>query len=220
MKARGLVTVALLVLAACSRPGTLLGDVFVKTPSGEVSRAARISVSAVPATEVFERDWAAAVTAYRGEIEAARQVQKAAADSLDQARLAWGQTLAARRSAGPGANRRIKIPRTSGHDRRLYKQMLEADRELFKAKNRVREVARQHDERAVSVLEKHTAQRVQTDENGHYVLAALPTGKVYVSARFTVAGQTRVWFHHVRVRVWPQRLNLTEANSGGWPFMP
>jgi hypothetical protein len=61
---------------------------------------------------------------------------------------------------------------------------------------------------------------VLTDERGHYVLAGLPTGKAYLFARFTVGSRTLVWFRPVQVRSGVQQVDLTEANSGGWPFVP
>jgi hypothetical protein len=70
------------------------------------------------------------------------------------------------------------------------------------------------------LLDRYTAQRVLTDENGHYVLAGVPRGKGYLYARFPVGERTLVWFRPVEVRGRPQQVNLTEANIGGWPFVP
>jgi hypothetical protein len=66
----------------------------------------------------------------------------------------------------------------------------------------------------------HTVQRVQTDANGHYVLAGLPAGKAILYARVSVRDLTLVWFLPVLVRPGLQRLDLIEANRGGWPFVP
>lgn len=220
MSARDLVAVTVLVLAACSRPGTLYGDIFVQARSGKVDRAARIKVLAVPATEGFDRDWASAVAAFQVEVGPVRQTRKAAADSVEEARLAWDKSLAARGTARMGASRRIKLSWLSTQDRQQWHQMLAAEDRLFKAKNRVWDIARRHDVQAMSLLDKHAAQRVLTDENGHYVLAGLPAGKAYLYARFTVGEKTLVWFRPVEVRGRPQQVDLTEANTGGWPFVP
>jgi hypothetical protein len=208
-------------LAACSRSGTLSGDIFVQTPPEEVvSRAARISVRAIPSTEAFERDWTAALAAFQAEVEPARKAQQAAAASLEEARLAWDRNLAAGRMAGTGASRRHRGPRTSARDRQLWEQLRAAERVLFQAKLRVWEVAHNHDGQADTLLAKHTAQRVQTDADGHYVLVGLPTGKAILYTRVPMRDQMLVWFVPVLVRSGMQRVDLTEANRGGWPFVP
>jgi len=220
MKARSVWAVTLLILAACSRSGTVYGDVFIPTRSGEVQRAARINVLAVPATEGFEREWAGVVAAFQEEVEPARQAQKLAADSAEAARLAWDKSLAGRGKARTAASRRIRLSWMSPQDRHLWNQMLAAEDRVFKAKSRVGEIARKHDAQATSLLDRRMAQRVLTDENGHYILAGVPAGKGYVYARFTVGDRTLVWFRPVDVGSRPQQVDLTAANSGGWPFIP
>jgi hypothetical protein len=108
----------------------------------------------------------------------------------------------------------------SSQDHHLWNQMLAAEDRLFKAKRRVGEIARKHDLQGASLLNRHMAQRVLTDENGHYILAGVPAGKGYVYARFTVGDRTLVWFHPVDVRSRPQQIDLTAATIGGWPFVP
>lgn len=206
-----------LVLGACSRTGTLYGEVSAQARPGEATRANRINVRAVLPTEAFENDWAMAVAKFRVEVAPARQSRKAAADSAEEARLAWDQALAVR---GSGANRRSNLPRTSARGRLLWEQMLGADRLSVKAKSRVWEITRKHDAQAEALLDRHTTDRVLTDENGHYVLAGLPTGKVYLYARVTVGAQTWIWFRPFEVRTGAQRVDLTDANRGGWPFVP
>src|SRR5574341_293032 len=196
MKAKAVCAVTFLILAACSRSGTVYGDVFIPAHSGEVQRAARINVLAVPATEGFEREWSGVLAVFQEEVEPARQAQKVAADSAEAAKLAWDKSLAGRAKVRTAENR------------------------LFKAKSRVKEIARKHDAQATSLLDRHMAQRVLTDENGHYILAGVPAGKAYVYARFTVGDRTLVWFRPVHVRSRPQQVDLTAANSGGWPFVP
>jgi len=185
-----------------------------------VSRAARINVLAVPATETFERDWAAAVAAFQVEVGPARQARKAAADSAEEARLVWDRSLAARGTARTGTSRRTRLSRMSTQDRHVWNQVLAAEDRLFKAKSRVWNIARRHDLQAMSLLDKHAVQRVLTDESGHFVLATLPAGKAYLHARFTVGERTLVWFRPVEVRGRPRQVDLTEANIGGWPFVP
>jgi hypothetical protein len=219
IRAGGLVAVAVLGLAACSRSGTVYGDIVVQTRPGKVDRAARINVLGVPATQGFERDWASAVAAFQVEIGPARQAWKAAADSAEEARLAWDKSLAARGGARPGTSRRSRRG-MSAQERHLWNQMRAAEDRVFKAKSRMWETARRHDALAVALLQKHTEQRVLTDENGHYVLAGLPAGKGYVYARFTVGDRTLVWFRSVEVRGRPRQVDLSEANVGDWPFVP
>lgn len=220
MKAKAVCAVTFLILAACSRSGTVYGDVFIPAHSGEVQRAARINVLAVPATEGFEREWSGVLAVFQEEVEPARQAQKVAADSAEAAKLAWDKSLAGRAKVRTAANRRIRLSQMSTQDRHLWNQMLAAENRLFKAKSRVKEIARKHDAQATSLLDRHMAQRVLTDENGHYILAGVPAGKAYVYARFTVGDRTLVWFRPVHVRSRPQQVDLTAANSGGWPFVP
>lgn len=217
MNPRSLAVATVLVLGACSRTGTLYGDVSSKARPGETIRANRINVRAVLPTEAFESDWAKAVAAFQVEVAPARHSSKAAADSAEEARMAWDQALADRRS---GANRRRNLPRTSARSRLLWDQMLGAERLSAKAKNRAWEIARKHDAQAEALLDRHTTERVLTDENGHYVLAGLPTGKVYLYARVTLGAQTWIWFRPFEVRTGAQRVDLTDANRGGWPFVP
>jgi len=217
---RSLAAAALVFLAACSRSGTLYGDILVQTRSGTVDRAPRINVLAIPATEVFEREWAAAVAAFLAEVGPARRAQKAATDAAQEVRLAWDKSLAARGSGRGGTSRRIRLSWMSTQDRQVWSQVLAAEDRVFKAKGRVWEIARKHDLLAVALLDKYTAQRVLTDENGHYVLAGVPGGKGYLYARFPIGERTLVWFRPVEVRGRPQQVDLTEANAGGWPFVP
>ncbi len=220
MKAKAWVAAIVLTLAACSRSGTIAGDIFVQTPRGEVNPVARISVSAIPPTQVFEHDWAAALAAFEAEVEPARKAQQAAADSVEEARLAWDRALAAGRTAGAGANRRHRGPRTTARERQLWEQLRAAEHALFQAKRRVWEVARKHDGQADSLLAKHIAERVETDADGHYVLAGFPAGKTILYVRVPVRDQILIWFLPVLVRAGVQRVDLNEANRGGWPFVP
>ena len=98
--------------------------------------------------------------------------------------------------------------------------MRAAEEHLFEAKKRVWEVAVRHGVLAEALLDKHKAQQVQTDASGHYVLAGLPAGKIYLHARFVVGNQTFTWFRPVEVRRGAQQVDLTQANSSGWPFVP
>jgi hypothetical protein len=91
---------------------------------------------------------------------------------------------------------------------------------VFKAKRQVWEIARKHDLLAVALLDRYAAQRVLTDENGHYVHGGVPRGKGYLYARFPVGERTLVWFRAVEVRGRPQQVDLTEASIGAWPFVP
>jgi hypothetical protein len=83
----------------------------------------------------------------------------------------------------------------------------------------MREIGRKHDPVAAAVVEKHAAQRVETDASGHYVFAGLPAGPAHIYARMTVGKRTFVWFRPVTVLVGMQRLDLTAANAGGWPLL-
>ena len=211
MKAKGLVMAGVLIMAACSRSGSLYGDVFVHAPAGDVKRAARTNVRVIPSTQAFERDWARAVAAFQEELKAFRHAESEAAFSADQARLAWTKALAARRG---------KYPRTLARERDLWNQVRAAEDVLFKARKRLWDVALKHEVSAESLVEKYRTQLVQTDENGHYVLPGLPVGKANLYVRFPVGSRDVVWFRPVQVRVGAERVDLTDANKGGWPFVP
>jgi hypothetical protein len=194
-----------LMLAACSRSGSVYGDLVLPPSHQEGTAIARVGVTAVPATEAFERDWAAAVTAFQDEILPARVAAATATAARERARWTWDRALAVPRNA-----------RIRGRERALHA----AERRLTKATEAVREVARRHAQEAVGLLEKHAILHVQTDEAGHYVLAGLPTGRVYVYVEVSGKVRSLVWFRPVQVQARAQRLDLTGANSGGWPFEP
>jgi hypothetical protein len=156
MKASTYVAVLVLTLAACSRSGSLLGDVFVQTPPGEVNPAARISVSVIGTAELFAHDWAAALAAFQAEIEPARKSQRAVAVAVEEVRLAWDRALATGRGGRAGASQGHRGPRTSPRERRLWEQLRAAERVLFEAKRRVWEVVRKHDGQADSLVAEHT----------------------------------------------------------------
>jgi hypothetical protein len=220
MKARCLIVASLLALTACSRSGTIFGDIFVQVPSGDVKRAARIEMRAVPSARAFESEWAAAIVAFQAELEPVLQAQKAAASSAEEAKLEWDKALAARNAAVSRASRRNRSHGPSPRVQELWRQMRAAENVLFQAKKRVWEVAVKHGVLGESLLDKHKAQQVQTDADGHYVLPGLPAGIVYLYARFVVGTQTLIWFRPVQVRRGALRVDLTQANSGGWPFVP
>jgi hypothetical protein len=209
-----------LLLAACSRSGTIFGDIFVQTPAGDLKRAARLEVRAVPSTRAFESEWATAIAAYQAELDPALQAQKAAASSAEDAKLEWDKALAARGAALSRAGRRNWSRGSSPRVQELWRQMRAAENALFQAKKRVWEIAARHGVLGESLLDRHKAQQVQTDADGHYVLPGLPAGKVHVYAQFVVGSQTFTWFRPVQVRRGALRVDLTQANSGGWPFVP
>lgn len=220
MRVRGLVVIGVLTLAACSRSGNLYGDVVVQKGTGEVTRAARITVIAVPSTGAFERAWGGAIAAFQAEIEPARKAQRAAASSVEEARLAWDRALAARNMARLRASGRNRSPRPSVRSQELWRQWRAAEEQLFQAKKRAWEVAEKHGVLAGTLLDEHKAQQVQTDENGHYVFTRLSAGRAYLYARSSLGGQTLTWLQAVQVRKGAQRADLTQPNGGDWPFVP
>lgn len=215
MKARGLVVAAALAFAACSRSGTLYGDVLVTTPPGKVNPAARASVTVVPSTQAFERDWSDAVAAFQRELKRAREAQQAAGTAVDEAKLAWDRALAVR-----PAGRRRNASHASARERELWRRVLAAERRLLTARNHVWEVTRKHDGQAIALLRTHAAQSVQTDASGHYLVTSLAVGKAYLYARITIGDRMLVWFRPFQVRGGSRRADLTEGNTGGWPFVP
>lgn len=212
-KAEGLLLVILLGSAACSRSGAVSGEVAVPALPGKENPAAHLRVQAIPATAAFEREWATALADFRRELEPVRRAAQEVAEALDRARRAWDRAVAMPRG-------RHRDPRASGRERTLWRQVREAEQRLHQARRREDEVVRQHDLTGMAVLDRDTAQEVLTDAAGHYVVARLPAGTVYVYTRLVVGGRPLVWFRPLQVRGGLQQADLTEANAGGWPFVP
>ena len=220
--AGGLVLAVLLAFAGCSRSGALSGDVVVRNASGDVSRGARISVYLVLPSEAFEREWAEAVAAFGQEVAPAAEAQAAAERRSEEARLAWDRALAARGKAGAQRGRWTLALRESAaagsHER--WRNLRATEGLVFQAKKRVWDIVRRHEEQAQALVEKHAAQRVQSDETGHYVLVKVPAGKAYVYARLREKKDDFVWFVPVEIQSGTQHADLTQDNQRRWPFVP
>jgi hypothetical protein len=212
--ALALLTTAVLS-AACSRTGNVTGEIVVTTPSGSEQRAAHATLLAVQATKSFERDWQATVAAFEEELAPARQGRDEAAQSLEGARLAWTKAV----GTTPAGGRRRHGVLTSARHRELWAAVRAAERRLAAAEGRMRDIGQRHDPLGTALVERYATQRIEADAQGHYVLAALPAGPVYLYVRLTVARQTVLWFRPVTVRPGIQRLDLRTANAGGWPFL-
>lgn len=210
---RSVLVAALLALVACSRSGSLYGDVSVSAPPRAGNPAARLSLRLIPITPGFERDWTAIQAAFQEAMAPVQRTKVEAAAALEQARLAWDRSLAAPRG-------RHQSPEAAARQRELWRQVRGAEQHLTLANGRVRDVGRTYDLRGIALMEQHTAQLVQTDETGHYLVAALPAGASYLYARLAVGDRTLVWFRRVQMQSGMQRMDLSEANSGGWPFVP
>ena len=222
MAGGGLVLALLLTLSGCSRTGVLSGDVAARNAIGDISRGTRISVYLVLPSEAFEREWADAVAAFRHEVSPAVEAQKAAERQLDDARLAWDRALASRGKAGAQRGRwtlALRETAAAGSQER-WRNVRAMEGAVFQARKRVWEIVRTHEEKAHALVEKHAAQRVQTDETGHYVLVKVPTGKAHVYARLREKKEDFVWFLSVVVETGTQRADLTQDNQRRWPLVP
>ncbi len=217
-----LILAVLPTLIGCSRSGALSGDVVVRNVSGDFSRGARISVYLILPSEAFEREWAEAVAAFRQEVAPAVEAQKAAERRSEEARLAWDRALAARGKAGARRGNWTLTLRESAaaasHQR--WRNLRAAEGLVFEATKRVWGIVRKHEAQAETVVQKHAAKRVQTDEVGHYVLVNVPAGRAYVYARLREKQEDFVWFAPVDVRSGTQRADLTSENQRRWPFVP
>lgn len=222
MAVEGLALAALLTLIGCSRSGALSGDVVARNVSGDLSRGARISVYLVLPSEAFDREWAEAAAAFRQEVAPAVEAQQATERRSEEARLAWDRALAARGRAGARRGNWTLTLRESAaaasHER--WRTVRATEGIVFEAKRRVWDIVRKHEEQAQALVQKHAAQRVQTDETGHYVLVNVPAGKAYVYARLREKKEDFVWFAPVDVRSGTQRVDLTNENQRRWPFVP
>ena len=212
----------LFVVAGCSRSGALSGDVLVRTASGELVRGARIGVQLVSSTDSFEREWADAIALFRQEVAPAADAQRAAEQKAEQARLAWTRALTARgkeRSRGSQWTLSLRDTGTTG-SQELWRSVRATEGQVYHTRKRVEEITRKHDAQAVTLLDKHATQRVQTDETGRYVLVKIPPGKAYLAARVSVDKRQFVWFMLLQIQGGAQQLDLTDQNQGGWPFVP
>ncbi len=220
--AGGLVLAALMISLGCSRYGALSGDVFVRSPSGDVTRAARISVFLVPTSEAFEREWFEAVAAFRQEVAPAAAAQKAAERQAQEARLAWDRALAVRGKAGASRGPWVLALRETGTtgSQQLWWNVRATEGIVFQARKRVWEIVQRHEEHAHALIEKHATQRVQTDENGHYVIVKVPAEAAYVYARWQEKKANAVWFVPIQIETGTQRADLTHDNQRSWPMVP
>jgi hypothetical protein len=201
--------------AACSRTGSITGDIVVATASGSEQRGAYVSIIVVRATEAFEQEWRGAVAAFERELGPARRTRDEAARLLEDARMAWSKAV----GMTPAGGRRTHGALASGRQRELWAAVRAGESRLAAAESRMREIGRKHDPLAAAVVEKHAAGRVETDASGNFVLAGLPAGPVHLYSRMTVGKRTFVWFRPVTVWGRMERMNLTAANAGGWPLL-
>jgi hypothetical protein len=222
--AASLALAAILVLTSCSRSGSLSGDVAIRSQSGDTMRGARISVFLVIPTEAFEREWADAVSAFRQEVAPAAEAQKAAEHRAEEARLAWDRALAVRGKTGPPRSAwTLTLRRDSSNagSQGLWRNVRATETLVFQSRQRVWEIIQKHERRARALVMQHAAQRVQTDETGHYAIVKVPVGKAYLFAHLHEGRKADfVWFIPLQVQAGTQRADLTEANQRTWPFVP
>ncbi len=212
-KLPGLLLCILLAAVACARAGTLEGTVVVPGAADHPPPATRLRLGAVATSPAFERDWATARAAFHADLVPVRQAEAQAGAALEQARLAWDRAVATPRSRGEARGSAAQVGA-------LWRQLRGREAARARAQRRVAEVARQHGEQALTLLEGQTVQAVETDGTGHYLFSGLPRGRLYLYVRVLVGGQPQVWFRAVQVGRGVQQVDLTEADRDGWPFRP
>ena len=220
--AGGLVLAAALMFAGCSRSGSLSGNVSVRAASGEAARGDRISVYLVQESAAFEREWAETVAAFRRAVGPAVEAQRGAEHQAEEARLAWDRAVAAGNRAGGRRGRWTLTLQPSGSagSRERWQHVRATERREFQARKRVWEIVREYEAQVHALVEKHAAQRVQTDETGHYLLVKVPPGSAYVYARMTESKRDFVWFVPIHVQPGMQRADLTQDNQRRWALVP
>jgi len=220
--AAGAALATVLVSSGCSRTGALSGDVSVSTPSGEVTRGARMSVYLIPPSVAFEREWAEMIAGFRQEVAPAAEAQKAAEHQAEEARLKWDRAVAARGKDGTRRGQWTLSLRntTAAGSQGLWRNVRATEGVAFQARKRVWEIVRKHEGQADALLTKHATERVQTDETGHYVIVKVPTGKAYLYARLPEKKEDFVWFVPIEIQAGTQRADLARDNQRNWPLVP
>jgi hypothetical protein len=86
------------------------------------------------------------------------------------------------------------------------------------ARQRVQAAVARHAAEAEALLLRHATHETASDETGRYILTQVPPGKAHVYARLQLAEREFIWFHGMQLGGGRHRLDLSEHNTGGWPF--
>ncbi len=204
-----------LPLTACSRQGTLSGDVFVTMKSGDVKRAADVEVALGVRTDQFEADWRKAEEDFRRDFERIkRSLEKAEAD-LEKAFPGWRSRMnrMAQSQTGETETKGLVENLVYTFDIRAHPSYLELQRLTTEGSG----VIRAHKERLEKLVLGNLAKRTRTDVNGHYTFTEVARGRYYLLARHQVLDNRLCWYVPVSLESSSQAVNLSNS-SAGCPF--
>jgi len=153
--------------------GSLTGDLFVTTQSGDIKRAADVDVLLVPATQEFERQWERLQSEYEERIRPATEYASLKA-----------QEELARANSNKTRNVRVAIDYIQ-QSIDLMKQMLQIGREQWTP------LQKEYGQAAMQLIAKSTTARAATDVNGHFEVS-LRSGRYYVFCQYQLPRRNAV----------------------------
>lgn len=190
------VTAVALVFSACSKPPLPVdvgGDVFITMKSGDVKRGADVEVCLVPVSPKFDAEWGELAATYTANYASAVAALKVASSESDRLRAAAFKDILnnAKRDAWLGASTRAGL-----------------------AAGRVDAVTPAYRAEAMKLVAREAKAVMRTDVNGHYEFKGPPAGRYYVFARYIVFSNDVQWKIPVDLKPGPQKVDLSNSNSG------
>jgi len=246
MRSIGLVLICSLALLdfSCGRKPTLVGDIHILSPSGEIRASAGAEVLLIPAKADFVSKWEELVKEFRAAHQAALK------DMVEESKIRGEISL--RLQAERGRERLAALDQEYGSRRRGSSMTLEdvgrwasdqkaaineessaaqealrlqRDLELRRLADRDRDSSLQAPENIVisysskaylMFLAAHSKSS-SSDQYGHFSMDGLDPGRYFLFSRVSFGGVSYHWFLPVEVSSHQTTLKLTSANTG-WPF--
>jgi hypothetical protein len=205
----------LVLLAACSRTGTLSGQIAAGTPG---SQGVRAVIWVIPVGETFDREWQPTLEAFQEAVRPALERQRAAERGAEQARRTWDRAVAVQGASGVGLSQWNKSTAGRRAERGLWADVQRTAVAAFEAQQRVRKIHTRQSEQAEAMLKRYASHEVLSDADGRYVITQLRPGRAFLYARLRLADRDITWFRPIEVQAGMQQLDLPESSAGGWPF--
>ena len=210
---------ALLLLSGCSRSASLSGEIRLRMAGGETGPPPRTAVLVVRSTPEFDRAWADHVAAFQAGAAPLRAAVEKAGQASAEARKTWDRAVASGAMAR-ASSRPQTLPGSRGWEHPLWQGVREADGRLLQAKRKLRDVCLDYGWQAEALLEAHAAERVATDQAGHFVIAGIAPGPALLYAHSRLQDRDVVWLVPLTLKGELRQMVLTEETPNGWPFRP